>query len=176
MIASVMALVAPIQAYAGHQGWNASASAMGLSNSQDQGGLGPSGSTLLTQIDAFYNLPWVGFGLFAQLDRQGSSETDFGLGPKMEIHYGPFFLEAAYAIALNQSFTDRSIAKQSGKGAFYGAGIRLNILTLANRNNIFIQAAYKFRTVSITEQDSSKISEPITQNDTYPLIGAGYAF
>ena len=158
------------------QGLHASLGGMGLANSQSQGGKGPSGSSVLTQLEAFWSIPWVAAGAFLQFDKQGGNETDFGLGPKMEVHYGPFFLESGYAFTFSQSYNDRAIQKRSGKAAYFGGGVRMVFTKFADQGGLFIQVSYKFRTISLTEQDGRTISEPITQHDTYPLISLGYVF
>ncbi len=179
LVTSALALVtvSPARADLGDiQGLHASLGGMGLANSQSQGGKGPSGSSVLTQFEAFWSIPWVAAGAFIQLDKQGGSETDFGLGPKMEVHYGPFFLESGYAFSYSQSFNDRSIQKRTGKAAYFGGGVRMVFTKFADQGGLFIQVSYKFRNISLTEQDGRAISEPISQHDTYPLISLGYVF
>jgi len=149
---------------------------MFLNNALDQGGQGPSGSSLLTQVDFFWNFPWVGFGVFAQYDRQGAGETDFGAGPKMEIHYGPLFLDAGYGVLMSRAFNDRAISRQNGAGYYFGLGFRAYLSKEADLGGFFLQFSYRFRTVSIRTQDGVALTEPIRQLDGYPLVGVGYSF
>lgn len=170
----ITSLAAPT-AQAAHLGTHADLGFMALTNSSDQGGNGPSGSSILSQGNIFYNFPWVGVGIFFQLDKQGSVETDFLLGPKMEFHYGPLFVDAGYAIVMSRAFNDRSIASQSGKGAFAGLGVRIYMKELVEEASVYFQVSYRFRSLSVTEQDGSPVDEPILQVDSYPLFSVGYA-
>jgi hypothetical protein len=155
-------------------GLHSDAGFMALTNSAEQGGSGPSGSSILTQINIFYNFPWIGPGLFIQYDKQGSVETDLLIGPKMEFHYGPLFLDGGYALIMNRAFSDRAIAKQTGRGAYFGLGIRMHLTPHADESGLYFQVTYRMRSLSVTEQDGTALNEPILQNDSYPLFSVGY--
>src|SRR5690606_12707558 len=97
---------------------------MAFTNSVQQGGQGPQGSTVLTQADLVYHWEWFGIGSFFQYDLQGSSETDLTAGPKFEIHTGVFYLEGGWAPFMRKAYTDRSVAQQTGYGWLGGIGAR----------------------------------------------------
>ena len=149
-----------------------STSLMLLASSTQQGGSGPEGSSILSQTEYMYVWnSWVGTGLFYQVDKQGSTQTDNTAGPKLEFYMGRFFIELGYALLAQRSFTDRTIAEQTGSGSLIGFGFRFRL----SRSWIF-QAAYKYRTITIEKQDGAKIDEAIVQTDGYPLFGIGMAF
>jgi len=157
--------------------WVVSGSVMGFSNSTKQGGSGPGGSTVLTQVDLLKQWSWYGLGLFGQFDLQGSNEHDTGFGPKLEIHHGLFYVEGGWILSLNRSFTDRSIAEQTGFGWLAGAGVRFSLHGGgAHEAGLFLQFSYKYRVQTIKQQDGKALSEPITQTDGYPLFGLGARF
>lgn len=172
-------LVLPIPAFAGDPGWHFATSLMALSNSTKQGGQGPSGSTLLTQTELHYHFAWWGLGTFFQFDKQGSAETDTALGPKVELHTGPFYFEYGYAFLMQRAFTDRTVAKQNGSAHVFGIGVRFSLGAAGGRGGgggLFIQSVYKYRIQTIKEQDGALLSESISQTDGYPLFGIGYKF
>lgn len=156
---------------------------MALSNSTTQGGQGAEGSTFLTQTDLTYTGTWWGAGLFFQYDRQGESEIDTASGPRFEVFFHPFYLEYAYAVQMNRSFTDRAIAEQEGNSGTLGLGARFSLSGSSGGSGgsnplkgFFLQFSYKIRTQVIKEQDGKALDEPITQKDTYPLFGLGFGF
>lgn len=157
---------------------------MGLSNSTKQGGQGSEGSTILTQTDLTYHGSWWGMGLFYQHDKQGSHETDNAYGPRLELTWNPFYLEYAYALKLNRSFTDRSIAEQEGNAFQLALGTRFALGASAGAggdlaggvSGAFLQFSYILRTQNIIKQDGEKLDESIVQNDGYPLFGIGFGF
>jgi hypothetical protein len=155
-----------------------SVSAMALTSSTQQGGQGPSGSTVLSQSEYVYALPNFGLGFFFLYDMQGSAEKDSAYGPKLELYLEPFFLEFGYIVTAKRAYTDRTIADQTGDGMFYGLGARFNLGAAGGKgaSGWFFQASYKFRTFNIKKQDGSQLDEPIKQADGYPLIGIGYQF
>lgn len=150
-----------------------SGSLMGFFNSSKQGGDGPEGSTLLTQVDIVKQWDWYGLGVFGQFDKQGSAETDLGYGPKIELHKGPFYIEGGYIFSLTRSFTDRSIEEQTGYGWLVGAGARFSIGKGGKGKGLFMQFSYKYRIHNVKKQDGTSLSDPIIQRDGYPLFGIG---
>ncbi|MBL7715491.1 MAG: hypothetical protein JNL01_08465 [Bdellovibrionales bacterium] len=164
------------KAQASHLGWNADGGLLPLLNSKKQGSNAPSGSSILTQANIFYNFPWVGYGVFVMYEWQGSVETAYSAGPKMELHYGPFFVDAGYAMLMRKNYSDRSIASDSGRGAYLGVGLRYHLAKNVDEPGVYLQITFRRRTLSTTTRDGITLSEPITQNDTYPLFSMGYAF
>lgn len=152
---------------------------MALSSSTQQGGQGPSGSTLLTHTEYLYNFNNWGLGLFYLLDKQGSAETDTSYGPKLEIYFGSFYLDVGYIISANRAYTDRSIANETGSGMYYGLGTRFNLGAAKggpSSGGWYFFANYKMRTYTINKQDGVELSEKIVQKDNYPIFGLGYHF
>lgn len=147
-----------------------------LASSTQQGGEGPSGSTLLTNTEYVFGWRWLGLGLFTQYDMQGNAQKDSAYGPKLEIRAGSkFFFEYSYAASVKRAFTDRNIAEQTGDGSIIGAGFRFSIGKAAGKGVIF-QATYKYRTFNIKKQDGIDLEQPIKQTDGYPAVGFGYSF
>ena len=146
-----------------------------LASSTSQGGQGPEGSTILSQVEYNYHGSWWGAGVFGQFDQQGKVEKDTAVGPKLEAHWNIFFLELGYMLIMNRSFNDRSIAEQTGDGYYVGAGVRFS-LGRGGKGGFFFQGSYKYRTQNVKKQDGIALSEPITQTDGYPLAGIGYKF
>ncbi|MEK6580688.1 MAG: hypothetical protein AABZ55_15800 [Bdellovibrionota bacterium] len=176
---AVLILILPAQSFSGEPGWHFATSLMALSNSTKQGGQGPSGATLLTQTDLHYHFGFWGLGTFFQFDKQGSSETDTAVGPKIELHSGPFYFEYGYAFLMQRAFTDRTIAKQNGSAHVFGIGVRFSLGGVGGRggtSGLFIQSVYKYRIQTIKTQDGAQLSEAISQTDGYPLFGLGYKF
>ncbi|MCC7442798.1 MAG: hypothetical protein IT285_14275 [Bdellovibrionales bacterium] len=153
-----------------------SGSLMGFFNSSEQGGEGPEGSTLLTQVDLVKQWEWYGLGFFGQLDKQGEAETDIGFGPKVEIHRGAFYLEGGWIMSVSRAYTDRSIEEQTGYGWLLGFGARFPLGKGGKGKGMFLQFSYKYRIHHIKEQDGDALSEPIIQRDGYPLFGLGLQF
>lgn len=149
--------------------WFMATGAMFLTNSSEQGGSGPSGSTLLTQTELNYRFnKTIGLGTFFQFDKQGASETDILLGPKLDLMFKVLYFEFGYAFLVNRGFTDRTIASQKGSALLFGAGVRVPLGA-----KTFLQFSYKYRIQNISEQDGVALSEPIKQTDGYPLFGIG---
>jgi hypothetical protein len=167
----IAALVLARTVMAGEPGTHFAASAMFMSNSSQQGGQGPSGSTLLTHSDLVYLGPWWGLGTFFQFDKQGDSETDTALGPKIELLHSVFYLEGGWAPLMNRAYTDRTIAKQTGSAFIAGLGVRIHF-----PSRLFLQFSYKYRAQIVKKQDGVELSERIYQRDGYPLFGLGYRF
>ena len=142
---------------------------MALTNSTKQGGQGTEGSTILTQLEGTWHFDWYAAGMFVQYDRQGDSETDFSVGPRIEFTLNPFYLGLGYMAIMSRNFTDRAIEKQSGSGHFIELGVRSQL----QGTPFFLQTSYKYRTQIIEEQDGEELSEPITQVDGYPLFSVG---
>jgi hypothetical protein len=164
--------------HAGSRGMHFAAGGMALTNSSEQGGQGPSGSTLLTHSDLFYNWDWYGFGAFFQFDKQGSAETDINLGPKVDLSAGPFYFETGYAVLAQRAYTDRSIARQTGGGWLFGVGVRVPLGQAGGQQTggAFLQFSYKYRMLTIKKQDDVLLAEPIRQKDGYPIFGIGWLF
>jgi len=158
----------------------ASLGVMAFTNSLEQGDAGPEGSTILTQAEVVKQFGWFGLGLFSQFDLQGSSETDFSVGPKIEVNRGPFYIEGGYMAMLTRSFTDRSVAEQSGFGWLVGVGARFSLGGGRGRRGggggMFLQFSYKFRIQHIKQNDGVDIPQSIIQKDGYPLFGVGLSF
>lgn len=175
------ALAAP-GALAGEKGLHVSAGVMTMMNALKQGGQGPEGLTLLTQSEVNYHFDWTGIGGFIQFDKQGASQTDIAFGPKIEFHKSVFYVEAGYALHAQRTYTDRSIAKESGNGWLFGIGTRFMLGGGpaggggSSKGGLFLQFSYKYRIINIRRQDGTILSEPITQKDGYPLFGLGYLF
>jgi hypothetical protein len=110
--------------------------------------------------------------LYGQYDRQGDSETDLAVGPRLELTWDPFYFELGYAALMHRSFVDRSVAEQTGNGFLLGVGTRFALGT----GGAFMQFSYKYRTQTVTKQDDAGLDEPITQVDGYPLFGVGLGF
>lgn len=163
-----------------HAGTSFSTSAMGFANSTKQGGQGAQGSTILTETKLQYSGSWWGLGAFFQFDMQGEHEKDMAAGPKLELNWNPFFIEAGYAILMQRAYTDRSIAKQTGNGYFLGLGARFALGAApagpAGSAGFFLEFSYKHRVQNIRKQDSTTLGEPIVQTDDYPLFGLGFRF
>jgi len=154
-----------------------SLSAMALSSSTQQGGSGPSGSTVLSHSEYVYSWSNFGAGFFFSYDMQGSTEKDSTYGPKVEVNFDPFYLELGYALMAKRAYTDRTIAEQTGDGIYYGVGARFNLgVAKGPAGGWFFQASYKMRSLNIKKQDGAVLDEPIKQNDGFPLIGMGYQF
>lgn len=175
IIASALVLLfgigVPTPAFAG-EGFLASVSVMALTNSTEQGGAGSSGSTILTETEVTYHGSFWGAGAYFQYDRQGKPETDTAAGPKLELYFDPFYVEAGYAAFMQRAFTDRSIANQRGKGHQLGLGLR----SVLPGSSLFFQFSYKYRTQTVEKQDDEALDEPLTQVDGYPLFGVGTHF
>ncbi len=162
---------------AGPGGFHASAAAMVLTSSTKQGGQGPEGSTILTHSELMYSKSWWGFGIYFQYDKHGDSETDTGIGPKLELAYQPFYFELGYTFNVARSFTDRSIANQTGDGMLLGVGVRFALASGGGKTGgMYFQASYKYRTQKLGKQDGVSLDEPIEQTDGYPVFGLGYRF
>jgi hypothetical protein len=150
---------------------------MALSSSTQQGGQGPIGSTLLTHTEYLYNFSYFALGMFYLMDKQGSAETDTAYGPKVELYFGAFYIDAGYAVAVNRAYTDRSIANDTGTGMYYGVGTRFNLGAGGPGSaGFYFFANYKSRTYTINKQDGVEISEKIIQKDNYPIFGLGLHF
>ncbi len=165
-------------ASAGEQGLHLAMGVMALTNSTEQGGQGPKGSTILTQTELVYHGPWWGLGGYFQYDMQGSNEKDTAVGPKGELHFGPFYFQGGYSLLMQKAFTDRSIAKQTGKGWVFGVGARfkLGASSGSTASGPFLQFTYVYRIQNVEKQDGVVLSEPISQKDGYPLFGIGIIF
>ncbi len=178
-LAALLSLSASPEALGGERGLHLSISGMALTNSSQQGGSGPSGSTILSQTDLIWHGPWWGLGVFGQYDKQGSNETDTAFGPKLELHWNVFYAELGYAALMQRAFTDRSIAKQTGYAWLYGGGVRVPLGGQPGQQSssgFFLQFSYKFRTQTLKMQDNVALGDPIIQSDGYPLMGLGYHF
>lgn len=167
-------------AVAGSPGYHFGAGLMALSSSTQQGGAGPSGSTLLMQYEFFHNWSWFGAGLFVLSDKQGSAEQDLAYGPKIELHWDVFYLDVGYALSAKRTYTDRSIAEETGTGMYYGIGTRFNLGAAGGGGGVgggwYFFANYKFREYTIIKQDGVELSEKIIQKDSYPIFGLGRRF
>ena len=176
-LAIVVAASAP-EAKAGQNAWSLTSGLMFLTNSTQQGGQGPSGSTLLTHSSLYRDFTWWGLGTFFGYDKQGTAETDTTLGPMAHMFFGPFYFELGYALMLNQGFTDRTVANRKGSALYYGAGVRVGLGSAGSSGGkgFFLDFSYKLRTQWVKEQDGVILSEKITQSDGFPIFGLGLTF
>ncbi len=153
---------------------------MALSNSTHQGGQGAEGSTFLSQTDISYHGAWWALGAFFQYDKQGRSEIDTASGPRLELAWKPFYIDYAYGLQMNRSYTDRAIAEQTGHSSTIGVGARFNLTEAkaegAGLKGFFLQFSYKMRTQTIQKQDGKPLDQAIVQKDGYPLFGIGAGF
>jgi hypothetical protein len=177
-LATFLGLAAP-EARAGANSWSLTTGLMLMTNSTEQGGQGPEGSTLLTHSELYRDFNWWGVGTFFQYDKQGTAEVDTAIGPMAHMFFGPFYAELGYALMLNQGFTDRTVANRKGTALYYGIGVRVGLGQAASNpaaKGFFLDFSYKFRTQFIKEQDGVILTEKITQKDSYPIFGLGMAF
>lgn len=149
---------------------------MFMNSETQQGGAGPSGSTLLSQTDLLKSWKNLGYGIVFNYDKHGKNETDSSYGIKFEYRLDKFYFEAAYLIAAKRAYTDRSIAEETGDGMMYGFGARFPIGKGGKTSGPFFSASYKIKTQTLKKQDGVDISEPIKQSDGYPLFGFGIGF
>ncbi|MGZ3686821.1 MAG: hypothetical protein ACXVBW_00890 [Bdellovibrionota bacterium] len=162
-------------------GFHGLAMGMPLGNSAEQGGAGPGGVTVLSQFEAGVHWRYVGAGVFGQIDRQGSNETDIQVGPKIEARFMILFAEGGFAPLLWRNFTDRSIASQRGFAWHATIGVRFPVKIsflpkLPDSQGFFMEGCYTFRIMYIMTQDGTNLSDPIIQRDAYPIFGMGYRF
>ncbi len=148
---------------------------MVLNSETQQGGVGPSGSTVLTQIDFLKTYKMMGYGIVFNYDKHGKNEIDSSYGIKLEFHLDKFYFEAAYLLSAKRAYTDRSIAEESGDGLLYGFGARFPIGRGGDKGPFF-HASYKIKNQNLKKQDGVDLSEPIKQTDGYPVFGFGYNF
>ena len=148
---------------------------MVLNSETQQGGVGPSGSTVLTQIDFVKIYKMIGYGIVFNYDKHGQNEVDSSYGLKLEFHMDKFYFEGAYLISAKRAYTDRSIAEETGDGLLYGFGARFPIGRGGDKGPFF-HASYKIKIQNLKKQDGISLSEPIKQTDGYPIFGFGYNF
>lgn len=146
-----------------------------LNSKTTQGGVGPTGSSLLSRTEFVWAYKHVGYGAMFDYDLHGSNEKDSAYGIKLEAYLSKFYVELGYLIAAKRAYTDRAIAEETGTGIVYGFGARFPFSNNSGKG-FFFHASYKFKTQTFTKQDGVDISEPIIQTDGYPLLGFGWAF
>ncbi|MBC7753971.1 MAG: hypothetical protein H7Z71_07020 [Moraxellaceae bacterium] len=146
-----------------------------LSSSTTQGGVGPSGSSMLSRSEFIWAYQHFGYGAMFDYDLHGSNEKDSAYGIKFEAYLSKFYLELGYLIAAKRAYTDRAIAEETGTGFVYGVGARFPFSNNSGKG-FFFHASYKFKTQTFTKQDGIEISEPIKQSDGYPVLGFGWSF
>lgn len=147
---------------------------MALNSSTTQGGAGPSGSSILTRSEFIWAYPNYGFGALFDYDLHGSNEKDSAYGIKIEGYFfSSFYFELGYLISAKRAYTDRAIAAETGTGTVMGLGARFNI---GGGGKTFFHASYKLKTQTLKQQDGVDLSEPIQQQDGYPVFGLGYSF
>lgn len=151
-------------------GLSLSFSGMYLASETEQGGAGAAGSTLLTETELLYSDTWFNYGAILQFDSQGESQTDLEIAYKLEYEMKPFYVEAAHSFYVKRTYTDRSIAAQTGSGYRFGGGVRV---PLAMFPTMFMQFSFKYRTQIISKQDDKPLDENISQTDMYPMFGLG---
>lgn len=147
---------------------------MALNSSTTQGGVGPTGSTILTRSEFVWAYNRFGFGAIFDYDLQGSNEKDSASGIKVEFYLSEFYLELGYLLAAKRAYTDRAVAEETGTGTVFGLGARFPIGK--GGGGPFFHASYKMKTQTFKKQDGTDISEPITQQDGYPVFGFGISF
>ena len=147
---------------------------MALSSSTTQGGVGPTGSSILTSSNFVWAYNRFGFGAVFDYDLHGSNEKDSAYGVKVETYLSNFYLELGYLLSAKRAYTDRSIASETGTGMFYGLGARFPLKS--GGSGPFFHASYRFKTQTLTKQDGVDLSEPIKQQDGYPVFGFGFTF
>lgn len=147
---------------------------MALNSSTTQGGAGPTGSSILTQSEFVWAYPKFGVGLVFDYDLHGTNEKDSAYGLKVEGYYRSFFVELGYLMSAKRAYTDRAIAEETGSGMIFGLGARFQLK--GGSNGPFFHASYKLKTQTLNKQDGIDLSEPIKQQDGYPIFGFGFSF
>ena len=147
---------------------------MALNSSTTQGGAGPTGSSILTQSEFLWSHNRFGYGFLFDYDLHGANEKDSAYGIKVEAYLSNFYLEVGYLLSAKRAYTDRAIAEETGTGLVYGLGARFYLK--GGGSGPFFHASYKVKTQTLTKQDGVSLSEPIKQQDGYPVFGFGIAF
>ena len=148
---------------------------MALNSSTTQGGAGPTGSSILTRSEFVWAYNKFGFGAIFDYDLHGSNEKDSAYGIKVEGYISNFYLEIGYLLSAKRAYTDRAIAEETGTGMVFGLGARFPLKS-AGGSGPFFHASYKMKTQTLKKQDGVDISEPIQQQDGYPVFGFGFTF
>lgn len=149
---------------------------MALNSSTTQGGAGPSGSSILTRSEFVWAYERVGFGAMFDYDLHGSNEKDSAYGIKLETYLSNFYLELGYLLSAKRAYTDRAIAEETGSGMVFGLGARFSLSRSGKSSGPFFHASYKIKSQTYTKQDGVDLSEPIKQQDGYPVFGFGFTF
>lgn len=147
---------------------------MALNSSTTQGGVGPTGSSILTRSEFVWAYNKVGFGAIFDYDLHGTNEKDSAYGIKVEGYLSNFYLEIGYLLSAKRAYTDRAIAEETGSGFVLGLGARFSMKS--GGNGPFFHASYKMKTQTLNKQDGIELSEPIKQQDGYPVFGFGFTF
>ena len=147
---------------------------MALNSSTQQGGAGPTGSSILTRSEFVMGYSRFGYGFIFDYDLHGSNEKDSAYGIKVETYLSNFFIEIGYLLSAKRAYTDRAIAEETGTGMVFGLGARFPLK--GGGNGPFFHASYKMKTQTLNKQDGVELSEPITQQDGYPIFGFGFTF
>lgn len=148
---------------------------MALNSSTTQGGAGPSGSSILTRSEFVWAYERWGIGAMFDYDLHGSNEKDSAYGIKLETYLSNFFFEAGYYLSAKRAYTDRAIAEETGDGMVLGLGARFSF-SKGGSGGPFFHASYKLKTQNLKKQDGVDLSEPIKQEDGYPVFGFGLSF
>lgn len=148
---------------------------MALNSSTQQGGAGPTGSSILTRSEFVMAYNRFGYGFIFDYDMHGTNEKDSAYGIKLETYMSSFYIELGYLLSAKRAYTDRAIAEETGTGLVFGLGARFS-LKGGGGNGAFFHASYKMKTQTLTKQDGVDLTEPITQQDGYPVFGFGYSF
>lgn len=148
---------------------------MALNSSTTQGGAGPSGSSILTRSEFVWAYDRIGFGAMFDYDLHGSNEKDSAYGIKLETYLSSFYLELGYLLSAKRAYTDRAIAEETGSGMVFGLGARFS-LSKSGGSGPFFHASYKIKQQTFKKQDGVDLSEPIQQQDGYPVFGFGFSF
>lgn len=148
---------------------------MALNSSTQQGGAGPTGSSILTRSEFVMSYSKFGYGFLFDYDLHGSNEKDSAYGIKLETYISNFFIEVGYLLSAKRAYTDRAIAEETGTGLVFGLGARFSLKS-AGSGGPFFHASYKMKTQTLNKQDGVDLNEPITQQDGYPVFGFGFSF
>lgn len=142
------------------------------STKTQQAGQASEGSTILSQTEFVIQKKnnW-GYGLLYQYDQQGSFQKDTAFGLKLEGNYKKIYFDLGYLLSVQRVYNDRTYEKESGDGYYLGFGARIDLY-----KKMYLNLNYKYRVQNIKKQDSNTLAEPITQTDSYPLIGLGVQF
>lgn len=146
---------------------------MFLQSEASQGGQElPGGMSRYSQVNLQYNVGsyFCGLGLVYQSDQLGEVQKNTGFGPKVELTWHGFYLEAGYGVA-RQRFENRTVSSRDGTQSFYAIGIRVPFLA----DLLYFDGGIRRRTSTFEKQDGAKLASPLRQVLTMPFVGVGMA-